>query len=91
MILSTELVNLLDSSDDVTVSGGSFPVNIQNGQPKIYYPAGDTADEEIRVEAAVPGEPAEQDVDLGGGGSPGTVGSSSDSANSGEWACQHVQ
>ena len=35
----TELINLLDSSDMVTVSGGSFPVNIQNGQPKIYYPA----------------------------------------------------
>ncbi len=90
MILSTELVKLLDSSDDVTVSGGSFSVNIQNGQPKIYYPASDTADEEIRVESAVPGEPVEQVIDFGGG-SPGTVDSSSDSAKSSEWACQHVK
>ena len=31
-------MNLLDKSDIVTVSGGSFPVNIENGQPKIYHP-----------------------------------------------------
>ena len=37
---STELVNVLDSSDTVTVSGGSFTVNIQNGLPKLYHPMG---------------------------------------------------
>ena len=32
------LGNILDPSDTVTVKGGKFTVNIENGQPKIYYP-----------------------------------------------------
>ena len=44
---STELVNLLDSSDTVTVSNGQFEVNIQNGQPKVYYPASEQTAEKV--------------------------------------------
>ena len=35
---SAELVNVLDASDTVTVSGGQFTVEIQGGMPKIYHP-----------------------------------------------------
>ena len=35
------LGNILDPSDTVTVKGGKFAVNIENGQPKIYYPTRD--------------------------------------------------
>ena len=34
-----ELVNILDSSDTVTVNGGQFTVNIKGGMPKVYHPA----------------------------------------------------
>ena len=30
---------MLDSSDTVTVNGGAFTVNIEDGMPKIYHPA----------------------------------------------------
>ena len=36
---STALVNVLNSNDKVTVSGGRFTVNIQNGMPVVYSPA----------------------------------------------------
>ena len=36
-----ELVDILDSSDVVTVNGGQFQVNIQNGMPKVYHPSSD--------------------------------------------------
>lgn len=39
MYLDTVLKNLLDSNDNVTVNGGQFNVNLQNGMPKVYYPA----------------------------------------------------
>eukprot|EP01137_Pigoraptor_chileana_P026263 Opistho-2@96975 len=34
----TVLVNILNAGDLVTVSGGSFAINIVNGIPKIYHP-----------------------------------------------------
>jgi alpha-amylase len=34
----TKLVNILDSSDTVTVNGGAFTVTIEGGMPKIYHP-----------------------------------------------------
>jgi alpha-amylase len=34
------LKNILDPSNPVTVEGGKFTVNIENGQPKVYYPIG---------------------------------------------------
>ncbi|CAI8010456.1 hypothetical protein GBAR_LOCUS6895 [Geodia barretti] len=34
----TKLVNVLDSSDTVTVNGGAFTVTIEGGMPKIYHP-----------------------------------------------------
>ena len=36
-----ELVDILDPSDVVTVNGGQFQVNIQNGMPKVYHPSSD--------------------------------------------------
>ena len=30
----------MDPSDTVAVEGGKFTVNIENGQPKVYYPIG---------------------------------------------------
>ena len=45
-LIDTELVNVLDSSDTVTVSGGEFTVSIQGGMPKIYHPVSDAADVE---------------------------------------------
>ena len=41
LYIYSELVNVLDSSDTVTVSGGSFTVNIHGGLPKVYHPASD--------------------------------------------------
>lgn len=38
---TTELVDVLDPSDVVTVNGGQFQVNIQNGMPKVYHPSSD--------------------------------------------------
>ena len=37
-LASLALENILDPSDTVTVEEGRFAVNIENGQPKIYYP-----------------------------------------------------
>ena len=34
-----ELVNLLDEDDKVIVGGGLLVVHIDNGLPKVYYPA----------------------------------------------------
>ena len=31
-------MNVLDSSDTVTVNGGAFTVTIEGGMPKIYHP-----------------------------------------------------
>ena len=39
MFPSTALVNVLNSSDKVTVNGGRFTVSIQNGMPVVYSPA----------------------------------------------------
>lgn len=32
------LVNILDSSDKVTVENDQFEVNIEDGMPKVYFP-----------------------------------------------------
>lgn len=34
-------MDVLDPSDVVTVNGGQFQVNIQNGMPKVYHPSSD--------------------------------------------------
>ena len=36
------LVNVLNPSDRVTVNGGRFNLNLQNGMPAVYYPASST-------------------------------------------------
>ena len=48
LILHVELVNVLDSSDTVTVNGGQFTVNIKGGMPKVYHPADSAVLEEER-------------------------------------------
>ena len=40
------LVNVLDSSDTVTVNGGKFSLNLQNGMPKVYHPSNKTLEKE---------------------------------------------
>ena len=40
-------MNLLDSSDTVTVNNGRFEVNIQNGQPKVYSPASEQVAQKV--------------------------------------------
>ena len=37
-------MNLLDSSDTVTVINEQFEVNIENGQPKVYSPVSEDDD-----------------------------------------------
>jgi alpha-amylase len=44
----TKLVNVLDSSDTVTVNGGRFTVNIKGGMPKVYHPTASAVLEEER-------------------------------------------
>ena len=49
------LVNVLNPSDKVTVNGGKFTLNLQNGMPVVYSPAstvynvtvGDSSDKDI--------------------------------------------
>ena len=48
-------MNVLDSSDTVTVNGGQFTVNIKGGLPKVYHPAANAVlevekEEERKVE-----------------------------------------
>ena len=40
-------MNLLDSSDTVTVDGGKFLVNIKNGLPVIYHPLSSVVDDDV--------------------------------------------
>ena len=40
----TELVNVLDQSDVVTVNGGQFDVSLQDGMPKVYQPSSEDVD-----------------------------------------------
>ena len=47
LFLVLELVNLLDSSDTVTVDGGKFLVNIKNGLPVIYHPLSSVVDDDV--------------------------------------------
>jgi hypothetical protein len=39
ILFPAALVNVLNPSDKVTVNGGKFTVNIQNGMPVVYSPA----------------------------------------------------
>ena len=43
-------MNILDRSDTVTVVGSKFTVNIEDGQPKVYYPT-DPEEEDIGMGA----------------------------------------
>ena len=60
-----ELVNVLDTSDTVTVSEGSFTVNIEGGNPKVYYPV---SGEDMEGEGEGEGEEEEEEEGEGEGG-----------------------
>ena len=48
-IHSTALVNVLNTNDKVTVNGGKFTLNLQNGMPVVYHPV--STDLEFHIEA----------------------------------------